>query len=570
MIFSGRFDGQELLVDRGDAYSFGPYELLGSISLFRRDELTDRIGIRHAEIGNFSDHQLVLMSYAKWGKSVFQYLEGAWAFVLYDKKESILLLARDPSENSSLFYICQSECLYFSSDNQYFRTCTSLQLEIDTNELIALCNRLVGINPGKTIFKQLFHVLPKEYVEFTKQLQDKRIKYIQSKNQSIQFKYEKDYFIHFRSLMADAIMTRIKGRKSIGVFLSSGLDSSTVFAFLNIGRDTHQKINTYTSVPSYINEDDNIDLVSEEPLVREGLKKISNVDSAFLQCGDAMFNKQIEAIAVHQFFHPIVHSNGFWIEGILKESLKDGVDLMLTGQMGNYSISFSGDIPSLSFSFLKTFKYLWNKVFGRYYYCNEQWKYCIVHDHLLHDFMHSAPHRNAHILGYDFYSSVSTYRKVVFEKLHCFVSTYWSLLSQLHGVCVLDPTADMSIANYLSAIHSKFFYRQRIAKYLLKQSMKGIVYDKILFNPYPKAQTADLGTRLKNENFLSEKVDFLVEKYRYSNFFDVRKLKSVHEALISTKSRGKQHVLGFHLLYMISIMMFYEGYRETGDGRGKV
>jgi Txe/YoeB family toxin of Txe-Axe toxin-antitoxin module len=70
----------------------------------------------------------------------------------------------------------------------------------------------------------------------------------------------------------------------------------------------------------------------------------------------------------------------------------------------------------------------------------------------------------------------------------------------------------------------------------------------ILSNIYPKPQTADLGRRLQKEHFLTEKVEFLIDRFRHSAFFDVKKLEAVHRELLGANSRGRQHVLGFHLL----------------------
>ena len=80
----------------------------------------------------------------------------------------------------------------------------------------------------------------------------------------------------------------------------------------------------------------------------------------------------------------------------------------------------------------------------------------------------------------------------------------------------------------------------------------------ILFNRIPKPQSADIGKRLANEHFLRQIVDSLFEKYKNSDFLDVRKLKAIQMQLMDTVNRQKQHVLSFHLLYMISMINCYD------------
>lgn len=68
------------------------------------------------------------------------------------------------------------------------------------------------------------------------------------------------------------------------------------------------------------------------------------------------------------------------------------------------------------------------------------------------------------------------------------------------------------------------------------------------------------------EYFLTKKVEILVERFRNTAFFDMRKLLSVHSELVRSKSRGRQHVLGFHLLYMISLIEVYDRVRRREKG----
>jgi hypothetical protein len=112
--------------------------------------------------------------------------------------------------------------------------------------------------------------------------------------------------------------------------------------------------------------------------------------------------------------------------------------------------------------------------------------------------------------------------------------------------------------NFLDSIPSTIFNRKGISKYLLKQAMLGILPSRILLNRIPKPQSADIGKRLERENFLSDIVDNLFDKYKNSNFFDVRKLKAIHVQLMATGNKQQEHVLSFHLLYMISMINCYD------------
>jgi len=91
------------------------------VHLHFRDELTDKLGIRHLDAEVISDHRLILMAYNKWGIDACKHLEGEWSFSLFDASRKCLYLTRDPSENCSIFFMVYESCLYFSSGTNYFQ-----------------------------------------------------------------------------------------------------------------------------------------------------------------------------------------------------------------------------------------------------------------------------------------------------------------------------------------------------------------------------------------------------------------------------------------------------------------
>ena len=181
-------------------------------------------------------------------------------------------------------------------------------------------------------------------------------------------------------------------------------------------------------------------------------------------------------------------------------------------------------------------------------------------------FTKDPQYNNEFKLGYARCLSIASFRKKAFEKMHHFASTQWSAYAMKHGVKVVDPTCDKRVLHFLQAIPSNIFFRKGVSKYLLKQSMKDLLPERILWNRFPKPQSADIGRRLAKENFLPELVDNIVAKYKNSFFFDMKKMEAVYAKWSTTQSRQEQHVLSFHLLYMISMIKSYEGIQGGSDG----
>lgn len=64
----------------------------------------------------FSDTEVLLFSYREWKEKILDYLDGMFAFAIYDKKEDKIFLARDRSGQKPLYYSNQNGLFIFSSE----------------------------------------------------------------------------------------------------------------------------------------------------------------------------------------------------------------------------------------------------------------------------------------------------------------------------------------------------------------------------------------------------------------------------------------------------------------------
>ncbi len=68
-------------------------------------------------VGNAtSDNELILHSYKKWGKNCVDYLEGLFAFTIWDKKKEVLFCARDPMGKRPFCYSFEDGIFRFASE----------------------------------------------------------------------------------------------------------------------------------------------------------------------------------------------------------------------------------------------------------------------------------------------------------------------------------------------------------------------------------------------------------------------------------------------------------------------
>lgn len=63
-----------------------------------------------------SDTEVLAALYVEYGENMFKYIDGAFAFAIWDEKKHSLLLARDRFGEKPLYYAHKNNCLYFASE----------------------------------------------------------------------------------------------------------------------------------------------------------------------------------------------------------------------------------------------------------------------------------------------------------------------------------------------------------------------------------------------------------------------------------------------------------------------
>lgn len=174
-----------------------------------------------------SDTEVIVHGYESYGEKICSMLEGMFAFALYDVKQRKLLLARDRLGKKPLYYAETKKGLLFSSEIKSLIV-DSVSLSLD-NETLSdyLSQRFSSRN--KTIFDKIKKVTPGSYVVYKDKKLESKIYYVLT-----QFNTRNEPLIKKAdSLIKDAIQKRLMSDVPLGVFLSGGLDSSAIVAYMS-------------------------------------------------------------------------------------------------------------------------------------------------------------------------------------------------------------------------------------------------------------------------------------------------------------------------------------------------
>ena len=210
-----------------------------------------------------SDTEVVLNAFVKWGPQCLQRFNGMFAFAVWNRRERSLFISRDRVGEKPLYYFWDGKRFVFASEIKAIVADPTIEREIDFQGLFNYLSFGSSL-PPTTIFRNIFKLQPGHYLEVSthglslhEYWDVPRQTAPHGKNQS----YSADTI---RELLADSVRMRMVSDVPLGAFLSGGIDSSAIVAYMT--RFSEQPVNTFSlGFPSHRNfsELDDARLVAE-------------------------------------------------------------------------------------------------------------------------------------------------------------------------------------------------------------------------------------------------------------------------------------------------------------------
>jgi len=192
-----------------------------------------------------SDTEVIIKAYHYWGEDCVKYLDGMFAFCVWDQPNQKLFIARDRMGIKPLYYNLSNTAFTFASNSQALLT---QELDKSVNPL-ALQQQLSlhGVVPApNTIINGIQKVKPATAITInTKGLLKEKTYWHPSANRSERNLSDDEYVEKAHELLTAAVTKRMDAADvPIGVLLSGGLDSSLLVALLK--EAGHEDIRTFS------------------------------------------------------------------------------------------------------------------------------------------------------------------------------------------------------------------------------------------------------------------------------------------------------------------------------------
>jgi len=221
-------DGQVVAVCNGEIYNFRSL----------RRELED-LGHRFA---THSDSEVVVHGYEEWGDGFLRRLEGMFGLAVWDRRRRRLLVARDAFGIKPVYYRLTPEELMFGSEAKAILAVPGVEARLDTDSLAqylsvgyvcapnAIFAGMRKLEPGCALIAQDGRIENLRYYRLPAAIDDGRS--------------EEQWLEALRAELERAVHEQMVSDVPIGAFLSGGIDSSAVVAFMS--RHSSRPVQTYS------------------------------------------------------------------------------------------------------------------------------------------------------------------------------------------------------------------------------------------------------------------------------------------------------------------------------------
>jgi len=179
-----------------------------------------------------TDTEVIIHMYEEFGTSCIDHFRGMFAFALWDEKNKVLFAARDRLGKKPFYYYVYNNMLIFASEAKSILKSGKIDANVNRN-VIDFYLTLGYVPAPQTMFERIYKLLPGHMLIFseneflTKQYWD-----IDSIG-CVEDKGEKFYIDQFLGLMDECVRMRLVSDVPLGVFLSGGIDSSTITGMMS-------------------------------------------------------------------------------------------------------------------------------------------------------------------------------------------------------------------------------------------------------------------------------------------------------------------------------------------------
>ncbi|WP_249869449.1 asparagine synthase-related protein [Oceanobacillus saliphilus] len=552
--------------------------ITADVIIDNRDELFQLLQINREQQKTIPDSRLILLAYSKWGEETPKYLQGDFAFMIWDEKNQKLFGARDFSGARTLYFYRNENSFAFSTTINPLFTLPYVKKELNEEwlaEFLAIPTMVEAVDMFSTVYKSIHQVPPSHSITVSKgNVSLSRYCTIDVKEE-LKLNSNEEYEEAFRDFFQKAVHVRLRTHGEVGSQLSGGLDSGSVVSFAAKALKGQQKpLHTFSYVPedSFTDWTSSHYIANETPYIKETVNHVGNISDNYLD-----FNGRNSLSEVDDFLDIMempykFFENSFWLKGINETAQQKGVKVLLNGARGNHSISWGS--MNLTYNFYTDL--LKKAHLIRLYkeldaYCNnfgtgksvmipfvakraisqavkKERSISLFPTFINPSFAHKTQvFEKLESYGFDLNSSpqnLTEYRKNYYQQLFPWNKSgvAETKLSLRYGLWNRDPTNDLNVIRFCLSLPKDQYVIGGMDRSIIRRSMKGLLPDNVRLNQSVRGiQGADVVHRMTPGwgIFINELQEIANDK----ELGDFINLEVINDALLKIGTDPKQELI---------------------------
>ena len=225
------------------------YTIVYNGELYNTNVLRNILISRGYEFETECDTEVLLLLYVEFKEKMLKFINGIFAFAIYDSSSNSIFLAKDRLGIKPLFYSIYKDKLIFSSEIKGILASKYIKPIVSKENLIELLSLGPAHSPGKTYFKDIYELKAGHYAVYKDGCLDV-IKYWDLIEKKM-IDSDDEIIDNVKYLVTDSTKRQLVSDVGVASMLSGGLDSSIV---TKIATDNIYNLHTYSI--NYENNDE--------------------------------------------------------------------------------------------------------------------------------------------------------------------------------------------------------------------------------------------------------------------------------------------------------------------------
>lgn len=318
--------------------------------LDNREELASRLRLSNAELVPMADSRLALLCLEQAGIAALGWFCGDYALAFWNDREQSLLLARDALGGRPLVYQQDGRYFRFASVPRGILADADVPRALDP---VALASQVMRwqLPADGTIYKGIASVPPGSYLLLRGDRVTVDFHWRPDRIQPQPMGNATDLVDGLRAVIDTAVAARTRSVRPVAAHLSAGLDSGAVavMAARHLG---DASLLAYTAAPRLDFQEDGFArrrLADESRLAARTASLCPNIHHIVLRSAAAYDLEAADRQAVGSDLPSRNAMNAPWLDAIARDAARRGAGVMLAGDGGNSTVSYSGvaAIPDL-------------------------------------------------------------------------------------------------------------------------------------------------------------------------------------------------------------------------------